>query len=120
MNEKALADFVDAWNAQDIDRVMSYFAPDATYQMRSSHTGHAAIREAIAAGFRNFPDGRIVQTSLFIAGDRAMAQWHFDFTDATGKPARIDGCDAFTFAGDRIKVKSVYMKQFVPTSVLKA
>jgi ketosteroid isomerase-like protein len=45
--------FTDAFNRNDLDTVMTYFADDAVYEPGdgSSHRGRAAIREAFAPQF---------------------------------------------------------------------
>jgi hypothetical protein len=50
----ALDRFVDAFNANDLDRVMTFFAPDAIYAPGDGrvHRGPDAIRAAFAPQFR--------------------------------------------------------------------
>ncbi|OBR53135.1 nuclear transport factor 2 family protein [Paraburkholderia tropica] len=118
--EKLLRDLTDAWNSQNIDRVMACFEDDASFHaafgpepLGQTFEGKDAVRNAIAEGFRSFPDGKLVNTSLFVADSHAAAEWSFSYTDANGKSAAICGTDVYQFAGDKLKSKNVYVKYFV-------
>lgn len=121
MYENLLSDLVRAWNAQDIDGVIECFAADGSYcaaygpePLGACFHGHAAIRAALEAGFRDYPDGRTVVNSVVIVGQRALAEWYFEFTDSHGKRTRVHGCDAYELGGGRIRIKNSYVKQYVP------
>ncbi len=51
--EKLVVDFTEAFNREDIDEVMSYFADDAIYDEFNDirHEGSAAIRKAFEPQF---------------------------------------------------------------------
>ncbi len=49
-NTAIVADFIAGWEARDIDRIMTFFAPGATYHNipMPKLTGHDAIRQFIS------------------------------------------------------------------------
>ena len=48
----------------------------------------------------------------FVAGVRGVSEWTFVGTRASdGQRVEVDGCDVFTFDGDRIRLKDSYRKQ---------
>ncbi|MEY3352755.1 MAG: hypothetical protein RL533_1065, partial [Pseudomonadota bacterium] len=62
---QTLQAFSDAWNAHDIDALMSFMAPNCIFETVSGSDiygnrfeGHAAVREAFAAAWKNFPDAQ--------------------------------------------------------------
>lgn len=121
MYEGLLSDLVRAWNAQDVEHVIECFAADGIYRASSGpeplgacFRGPAAIRGAIEAGFRDYPNGHTTVTSVVIAEQRGLAEWYFEFTGSEGKCTRVYGCDAYEFEGGKIKMKNSYVKQYVP------
>jgi len=122
MEQSTFEQFIEAFNAHDLDRVMEYFTEDAIYHshsgpdpLGSSVTGRDAIRAALERRFRVTPDGRIVMTSAPLLTEEAGASdWYFEYPDADGQKRRIYGCDLFRFRGNRITSKSVYVKEHVP------
>lgn len=118
--EQVLRDLTEAWNTQDLERVMACFDENASFHaafgpepLGKSFEGKAAVRDAIAEGFRSFPDGKLVNTSMFVSDSQGTAEWSFSYTDANGNPAAICGTDVYQFSGDKLKSKNVYVKYFV-------
>jgi ketosteroid isomerase-like protein len=61
--------------------------------------------------WRTFPDARWQNARHFVCGDRGVSQWTFTGTRAGGERVEVDGCDVFTFRGDKIAVKNSFRKQ---------
>ena len=66
----------DAWNAHDLDAIASMHAPDMVFE---NHTAGEraegdAVREHIAAIFRNWPDLRFTTRRLYARDSRAMCR----------------------------------------------
>ncbi len=116
-----LAKLVMAWNEQDVDTIVSTFAEDGSYHEPAgpdsqgrTHTGRAAIRNALEKVFHTFPDGLIVLDGpVVIAGDHAHCEWNFEWSDRNGKKKRVRGVDIFTFEDGKLKHKNAYLKQYV-------
>jgi ketosteroid isomerase-like protein len=109
--------FEQGWNRHDVDRLMSFMAEECVFESASGpeacggrHVGRAAVRSAFARIFAAFPDVRFDGTRHVVAGDRAVSEWRFTGTAADGRRVEVDGCDLFTFAGDKIARKSSFLK----------
>jgi len=49
-------------------------------------------------------------TAEFVAGDRAVTEWHRTATLRSGERQEWLGCDLYTFRGDKILRKDTYIK----------
>jgi ketosteroid isomerase-like protein len=118
MTTKDLQAFFDrGWNRHDIDLLMTFIAEDCVYESTAGpevcgtrHAGRERVRQAFAGVFEVFPDARFAEARHFVAGDRGVSEWRFTGTTAEGKTLEVDGCDLFTFAGDKIALKSSFFK----------
>jgi steroid delta-isomerase-like uncharacterized protein len=109
--------FDQGWNRHDVDLLMSFMADDCVFETTAGpeacgtrHAGRERVRQAFARVFEVFPDARFGAARHFVAGDRGVSEWRFTGTTAEGKAVDVDGCDLFTFAGDKIALKSSYFK----------
>ena len=106
-----------AFNARDVDRIMSFFADDATFLMargpepvgRRVH-GKDAIRKVLADRFKVISDMRWDHVDAFITGDRAVTVWMVTGTSKDGEKLNYRGCDLYEFRGDKILNKDTYWK----------
>ena len=106
-----------AFNARDVDRIVSFFAEDATFLMargpepsgRRVH-GKEAIRKVLADRFKVIPDMRWDHIDHFVAGNRAVSVWMVTGTSADGEALNYQGCDIYEFRGDKILNKDTYWK----------
>jgi steroid delta-isomerase-like uncharacterized protein len=109
--------FERGWNRHDVDLLMTFMAEDCVFESTAGpeacgtrHAGRERVRRAFARVFEVFPDARFAAARHFVAGDRGVSEWRFTGTTAEGKAVEVDGCDLFTFAGDKIARKSSYFK----------
>jgi uncharacterized protein (TIGR02246 family) len=106
-----------AFNARDVDRIVSFFADDATFLMargpepvgRRVH-GKDAIRKVLASRFSVISDMRWDHVDAFITGNRAVTVWMVTGTSKDGETLNYRGCDLYEFRGDRILNKDTYWK----------
>ena len=106
-----------AFNARDVERIVSFFADDATFMMargpepcgRRVH-GKAAIRKVLADRFAVIPDMRWDHIDVFIAGPRAVSVWMVRGEGRDGEKLEYQGCDIYEFRGDKILNKDTYWK----------
>ena len=94
--EQILGEFVDGFNTNSLDDVMTYFADDAVYEPGDgrTHRGRAAIREVFRPQFSN-----AFGTMRFVVSDRviderarkATIRWvcQHDFTTTKSLPQRL-------------------------------
>ena len=109
--------FDKGWNRHDVDLLMTFMAADCVFETTAGpdacgtrHAGRERVRQAFARVFEVFPDARFGNLRHFVSGDRGVSEWRFTGTTAEGKRVEVDGCDLFTFAGDKIALKSSYFK----------
>jgi uncharacterized protein (TIGR02246 family) len=107
-------DFVDAFNRNDLDGVMSYFADDAVYDQfdGSAASGIDQIRAAFTPQFEGaFGEMKFLDEDLFVDADtgKVMASWTCTLT-ARGEPVGWRGLDLLHWQGDRVVRKLTYAK----------
>ena len=116
MNTRDLIErYNDAWNAQDVDTISSMHHPDVVFHNHTADEraeGAAAVREHIAAIFRNNPDLRFSTVSLRTGDDFAVCEW-----TASARGVEWDGVDVFPIADGKIARKDVYSTSFSPRIV---
>jgi steroid delta-isomerase-like uncharacterized protein len=109
--------FADAWNRHDLDALMEMMTDDCVFEASAGaeiagqrSRGKAAVRAAFAAVFDAFPDAHWADARHFVAGNRGVSEWTFTGTQKDGRRVEVNGCDLFTFSGDRIAVKNSFRK----------
>ena len=119
MTRELLAEFGEAWNRHDADMLMEYFAADCSYQASfgpelegRDFVGREAVREGIRQFFERYPDGRFVDSEVWVVNaERGAAVWTFVATNEAGQETRVRGCDQFEFDGSKIRRKNAFRKQ---------
>ncbi|MES2993246.1 MAG: nuclear transport factor 2 family protein [Pseudomonadota bacterium] len=109
--------FSAAWNAHDIDALMSFMSDDCVFQTAAGPdacgtrvTGTEAVRKAFAAAWQAVPDAQWRNGVHFVQGDFGTSQWTFTGTAADGSRIETDGIDVFTFKDGKIALKNVFRK----------
>ncbi len=110
--------FVDAFNRNDLDTVMSFFADDAVYDEFNGtrNEGKEAIRAAFEPQFTGaFGKMQFLDEDLFVDADtgKVMASWRCTL-EAKGRPTSWRGLDILHFKGDKLVQKLTYAKAKVP------
>ncbi len=112
-----LEDVIDAFNAHDVDAVMSYFTEDCVLDMPRGPgpggrrlVGREQVREGIQSRFDGIPDVHYGDASHWVCGDRGVSEWTLSGTQRTGERIEVRGCDLFHFADGRISRKDSYWK----------
>ncbi len=108
----------DAFNRRDVDKILAFFADDATFQMARGPEpcgrrvqGKAAIGKVLADRFKVISDMRWDHIDHYVAGDRAVTVWMVTGTGSDGEKLNYQGCDLYRFRGDKILHKDTYWKQ---------
>ena len=101
-----ISTYNDAWNAHDLDTIASLHHPEIVFHNHTADEraeGADAVREHIAAIFRNNPDLSFTTRSLNCGDDFAVCEW----TGSAGG-REWDGVDVFPLRDGLIFRKDVY------------
>ena len=114
---ETLRRLVDAFNAHDLDGVMSFFSDDCTLDMPRGREpggrrmqGRDRVREGLASRFAGIPDVHYGDDRHWVSGDRGCSEWLLTGTTIEGEPIAVRGCDLFEFEGGEITRKDSYWK----------
>ena len=111
-----------AFNSRDVERIVDCFTEDATFCLARGPEpvgrtlkGKAAIRKALSDRFRQIPDMRWENEEYVLAGapgseDRAVSVWTVRGKGSDGEELNYQGCDIYTFRGDKISRKNTFWK----------
>jgi steroid delta-isomerase-like uncharacterized protein len=104
--------FLDAFNAHDVDAIMSFFADDCVLDTpRGQHlVGREEVRSGIQARFDGIPDIQYGDGRHWTSGDRGVSEWTIRGTSASGERVEVRGCDLFEFSGGKIRRKDSFWK----------
>lgn len=113
-----LQELFDAFNRHDVDGVMAFFSNDCVFDAVAGpqvygtrFEGRDAVGAAFAEVWATFADARWADTHHTVSGDQGISEWTFVGTRADGARIEAEGCDLFTFAGDKIVRKRAFRKQ---------
>ena len=109
--------FLDAFNAHDVDAVMSFFADECVMDMPRGPApggqhlvGKAQVRAAIQARFDGIPDIHYGDDRHWVCDDRGVSEWTIRGTRRTGERIEVRGCDLFEFVDGKITRKDAFWK----------
>ena len=113
----ALQAFLDAFNAHDVDAIMSFLSEDCVFDMPRGPApggrrlvGQEQVRAGIQSRFDGIPDIRYVDERHFACGDRGVSEWTIRGTQASGEHIEVRGCDLFEFTDGKISRKDSFWK----------
>lgn len=108
---------VAAFNAHDLDAVMTFFADDCELMMPRGpdpwgerFVGKAEVRKALATRFEGIPDVHYGDDHNWVSGNHAVSQWTLTGTTKDGKKITVRGCDLLEFRNGKIIRKDSYWK----------
>jgi len=114
---ETLRRLLDAFNAHDVDAVMSFFADDCELEMPRGPEpwgrrlqGRDGVREGLASRFAGIPDVHYGDDRHWVSGNRGCSEWLLTGTTVEGEPIAVRGCDLFEFADGKIVRKDAYWK----------
>ena len=117
MNVEMLGDYADAWNRHDADSIMGYMTDDCVFfsgggteVTGSRYEGREEVRRRFEEVWKAIPDVQFVDGKHFVSSDRGLSEWTLTGTRPDGTPVEANGCDVFTFRGDKILIKDSYVK----------
>lgn len=125
--DKTVERYCAAWNAHDVDALLSMQTDDMVFQLHLDGSGEVAgadaLREQYAAFFQVMPDYRAEPTRTTVRGDLAVVEYTITatlaepfpigaFTGIPGRHARFEATDILRFTGDKVARKDVYADAF--------
>ncbi|HEX5582767.1 nuclear transport factor 2 family protein [Gaiella sp.] len=108
--ERTIEGYNDAWNAHDLDAIVSFHAPGMVFE---NHTaGERAegdeVRGHIASIFASWPDLSFSGRRLYAREGLVVSEWTATATARDGRSLTWDGVDVFPCANGLILRKDVY------------
>ena len=114
---RLLEAFVEAFNAHDIDAIMSFFADDCVFDMPRGPgpggrrlTGKEQVREGLQSRLDGIPDVHYGDDTHWVCGDRGVSEWTLRGTQRSGERIEVRGCDLLEFADGKITRKNSFWK----------
>jgi len=117
MDIEDLQRYSDAWNAHDIDKIMSYMSEDCVFETSGGAErwgtrieGFDAVKARFIEVCTELSDLAFLDEKHFVQGDRGCSEWTLVATRADGSKLEVDGYDLFTFDRGKIQVKNSLLK----------
>jgi uncharacterized protein (TIGR03086 family) len=111
-----LARFSEAFGRGDIAAIMALMTDDCVFEATgpapdgSRHEGAAAVREVWDELFAGTRGARFTEEESFVAGDRAVLRWRFDWVEEDGTPGHVRGVDVLRMRDGLVAEKLSYVK----------
>ena len=107
----------EAFNAHDIDRIMSYFDSDCSLDMPRGDEPHGRryrgldeVRRGLLTRFETTPDVHYGDIEHYVCGDTGISKWLLTGTTSSGQEIRVRGCDFYEFREGKVIRKDSYWK----------
>ena len=117
MSLQLLEAFGAAWNAHDLEALLSMVTEDCVFETAAGtevfgnrFVGKDALRQAFAMAWHTWPDAQWLAPVHFVAGDRGVSEWTFAGTDRQGQRTEVRGVDVFVIREGLIARKDTYRK----------
>jgi ketosteroid isomerase-like protein len=114
-----LMELCKAFNAHDLDRIMTYFSDECVLEMPRGNKpwgtrfeGKEDVRKGLATRFEGLPDVHYGNDEHFVdeAAETGMSKWTLTGTARDGKRMEVWGCDFYTFREGKVIRKDAYWK----------
>ena len=108
---------VAAFNAHDLDAIMSFFTEDCVLEMPRGPgpggrrmIGFEQVREGLGSRLEGIPDVHYGDDRHWVCGDRGVSEWTLRGTQRSGERIEVRGCDLFEFTDGKISRKDSFWK----------
>ena len=117
--EKMIASYNDAWNAQDVEAILTFHAPGMVFENHTAgdRVEGDAVGPHIAGIFARNPDLRFSGRRLYARDGLVVSEWTATATNRAGQRVECDGIDVFPFENVLIRRKDVYSSSHAPRIV---
>jgi hypothetical protein len=117
MTQDDLQQYSNAWNNHDIDAIMAFMTDDCVFETGGGHQrfgsrfeGPEAVRARFIEVWTDISDVCFTGENHIVDGNKGCSEWTLTGTAKDGSGIDVDGCDIFTFVGDKIQSKRSYLK----------
>lgn len=113
---EALQRFNTAFAQHDVDAVMAAMTADCVFENTypppdgERHAGQAAVRAFWEQFFAASPQATFTTEDMFVANDRAVVLWRYQWVEQDGKRGHIRGVDVFRVQDGKVAEKLSYVK----------
>ena len=113
---EALQRFNAAFAQHDVDAVMAAMTADCVFENTypppdgERHAGQAAVRAFWEQFFAASPQATFTTEDMFVANDRAVVLWRYQWVEQDGKRGHIRGVDVFRVQDGKVAEKLSYVK----------
>ena len=100
-----LVEICDAFNAHDLDRIMSFFADDCVLETPKGNKPYGSR-------FEGLPDVHYGNAEHFVDSESqtGISKWCLTGTGRDGKKLEVWGCDFYSFRAGKVVRKDSYWK----------
>jgi ketosteroid isomerase-like protein len=117
INYRTLLELCAAFNAHDLDGIMSHFADDSSLDMPKGSdpwgtrfVGKDAVRKGLAMRFETTPDVHYGAARHWVAGSMGVSEWLLTGITRDGRKLEVNGCDHYEFRSGKVIRKDSYWK----------
>lgn len=112
VTQEVLKGFLEAFNRDDLDAIMDYFADDCVFYMPrgDQYVGKKDVRAGLAKRFEGTPDVHYGDDRHWGCGDFGASEWTLTGTSASGKKIEVRGVDLLEFAKGKVIRKDSFWK----------
>lgn len=114
---QVLEAIVDAFNASDLNRIMSFLPTIVYFRCREAprHSGpDASARTMCGMGLRHgspdVPNVHYGNAEHFVSGNTGISKWRLTGTTPAGTQVAVCGCDFYTFRNSKVIKKDSHWK----------
>ena len=116
-NLEILKQLVDAFNAHNLDAVMSFFADDCSLDMPrgkspwgTRYVGKEQVRNGLRSRFEMLPDVHYGEDRHWASDHMGVSEWLLTGTLSSGRKIEVRGCDHYEFRDGKVIRKDSYWK----------
>ncbi|MGH2958061.1 MAG: nuclear transport factor 2 family protein [Solirubrobacterales bacterium] len=108
--EQMIERYNEAWNAHDLDAIISMHAPDMVFENHTAgeRAEGPAVRDHIGEIFKNWPDLRFEGVRTYAREGVVTQEWMAFATHSSGRKLSWAGVDVIPTEAGLIKRKDVY------------
>jgi ketosteroid isomerase-like protein len=124
--QQLLVTLFEAFNRHDADGVMACMTDDIVFDTAVGPemfgrriVGTGDVKAAFEKVWADMPDVSWICTAHHVFGDRGLSEWIFRGTTASGTRIEAEGCDLFTFSGEKLARKSAFRKDRPPMPAIE-